>query len=252
MRILIISICLLFTSSAFSQFQENSRFVGGNFSFFYTADQHEFSSLNSNLFSLAAYPQYGRFLSDKWAFAFLAGVNWTRDNALASESIFSFEGGVTPFAISQVNSGNFGIGTGQRYFTRTETELDFRVMPSFRHYKMFNQRIGLISEIGTPVNYCVTSYGNRDNNVSSTGVGTSRRYLQDYHQLSLAVVYVPRFLFMLNDKWGLEAAIGSLSIQYDLDKRGDNSFKGNLFTASANLTQRFNIGIRYYFAPSSL
>lgn len=253
MRFSIILICLLITSKSFSQFEANDRFIGGDFSFFYTAKQHEFSSLNSNSLSIAAHPQYGRFLSDRWAFAFLAGVGFSRNNVLVSQDFPSFQNGeVSPIIIEQINNGNFRVSNGTRYYAQVQSDLHFRIMPSFRHYKMFSQRIGLISEIGVPTNYCITFY--EDDEVSSFGVGTNRGFSQsgNFHQLNIAAIYVPRFLFMLNEKWGLEAAIGSIIVQYDLEKKGDNSFKGDRFSAKANFNQRFNIGVRYYFTPSSL
>lgn len=237
--------------TAFCQFQSNTRLIGGNFSINFQAEPDQIDGLSTEQLSIAVHPQFGWFLSEKWAFAIEAGVSWNRSNTLVYSNLYSFDANSIPVVVGQINNGNFNVGVTRNYFVSTQNEVDIKLMPSVRHYKMFGERIGIISEIGLPVVYYITTYPNEnDPEVLSLGTSNSRGISYDnYYQLSLALTYTPRLLFMLNKKWGLEAAFGSFQAQYRMEKRGERKFTREKFSISASLTRAFSIGARYYFIP---
>jgi len=62
------------------------------------------------------------------------------------------------------------------------------------------------------------------------------------------VSYVPRLLFIVNEKLAIEASCISAYVQQDFNKSRNGGFKADSFTASISFSTGLGVGFKYFWA----
>lgn len=264
MKTTFLSLIFLFIAQiSFAQIQQGSRFVGGGFGAYYRNNPTNISNLKDNTLRLRFTPTIGWFISDKLAVGVSLGANWTRIQTPRSSTTSFYPSSTdvdrfVPVVISDINNIDYNsinvsqIGTTTTYSNRVSTSTGYSFTPFIRHFKMFSDRWGVISSfaIGTSYyrlkNYTNSPYGDEVISLGGTrGYGFTSDYVSE--SLDVFVSYVPRLLFIVNEKLAIEASCISAYVQQDFNKsRG--SFKADAFTASVSFSTGLGVGFKYFWA----
>ena len=166
----------------------------------------------NNLFNIL--PTAGYFVNEKWALGGSAGYGYSDQRSTNTNSLGSNSYKSSSFSISAGMFGRRYFAISERFFFVLEGNLNFRRGRSFSASEQRDANGNLTSRLSF--------------NSPSYNLGVSVR---------------PLFIFFPLPRWGLEAGLGSLSVnrQENLsDHTGVNS-------SNLSVTGTFAFGITYYF-----